>query len=44
MLCVPYQFVHTNQIYENKYHSYDISTIFINNFEYMSSVYICFTM
>ena len=44
MLCVPHQFVHTNQIYENQYHSYDISTLSINNFEYMLSVYICFTM
>ena len=29
---------------ENQYHSYDIYTLYFNNYEYMSSVYICFTM
>ena len=32
MLCVPYQFVHTSQILENQYHSYNMYTLYSNNY------------
>ena len=44
MLCVPYQFAHTNQIQENQYHSYDIYALSFNNNKYMPSGYKCFIM